>query len=293
MVSSHVNFANENEVCFNSVSDFNLSNSLGNSGIDNKCDKPDGWNDENTQGCVSRCTPPPILLVHGIYSSDTMWDQVENALQAEGFTTYRVGESQNSQLNSNSPGLLPNNGNIVLLSEQVRNAIQNIKTYTGRNKVNVIAHSMGGLVTRWYIKDPDYMNDIDKLITLGTPNEGAPIAQNQIAFLFGLTLGVTGSNTIVADTARYQMIPGSSFLQALNNNFDTYGIEHSEIAGTSLPQNLSLFLSLCLIQPSYCSLNSVTDSIVPRYSVNIPNINCYQRHVVHQDQLGVAYYEDN
>ncbi|MEI8343674.1 MAG: hypothetical protein WCF93_01835 [Candidatus Moraniibacteriota bacterium] len=52
--------------------------------------------------------------------------------------------------------------------------IAEIKTITNWPKVDVVAHSMGGLLTRQYIQSNDYQKDVDQLITLGTPNKGAP-----------------------------------------------------------------------------------------------------------------------
>lgn len=52
--------------------------------------------------------------------------------------------------------------------------IADIKTLANWPKVDVVAHSMGGLLTRQYIQSNDYQKDIDQLITLGTPNKGAP-----------------------------------------------------------------------------------------------------------------------
>lgn len=40
-------------------------------------------------------------------------------------------------------------------------------------QIDVIAHSLGGLMVRAYIQSPNYSNDIDKFAMLGTPNEGA------------------------------------------------------------------------------------------------------------------------
>ncbi|MEK7642551.1 MAG: hypothetical protein AAB392_02020 [Patescibacteria group bacterium] len=42
------------------------------------------------------------------------------------------------------------------------------------DKVDIVAHSMGGLVARSYAQSVDYENDIDQLIFLGTPHRGAP-----------------------------------------------------------------------------------------------------------------------
>ncbi len=41
-------------------------------------------------------------------------------------------------------------------------------------KVDIVAHSMGGLVARQYIQSGEYGSDVDQLIFLGTPHLGAP-----------------------------------------------------------------------------------------------------------------------
>lgn len=51
--------------------------------------------------------------------------------------------------------------------------IEEIKTQTGSQKVDLVAHSMGGLVARNYIADPTRASKVRKLITLGTPYLGA------------------------------------------------------------------------------------------------------------------------
>ncbi len=61
-----------------------------------------------------------------------------------------------------------------LTAVALRDKISEIKSISKCQKVNVIAHSMGGLVVRYYIESKQYQNDIDHLILLGTPNEGAP-----------------------------------------------------------------------------------------------------------------------
>ncbi|MCX6762155.1 MAG: hypothetical protein NT093_00015 [Candidatus Moranbacteria bacterium] len=52
--------------------------------------------------------------------------------------------------------------------------IEQIKTDTGRPKVDIVAHSMGGLLAREYIESDYYADDVDQLITVGTPQLGAP-----------------------------------------------------------------------------------------------------------------------
>ena len=57
--------------------------------------------------------------------------------------------------------------------QYLKPTIQQVKQITGGSKVDLIAHSMGGLVARSYIQGSSYGNDVDQLITLGTPHAGA------------------------------------------------------------------------------------------------------------------------
>ncbi|MFZ2975266.1 MAG: alpha/beta fold hydrolase, partial [Candidatus Moraniibacteriota bacterium] len=56
----------------------------------------------------------------------------------------------------------------------LKNKIQEIREETKISRVDLVAHSMGGLVARQYIEKLDQENNIDQLITLGTPQKGAP-----------------------------------------------------------------------------------------------------------------------
>lgn len=60
----------------------------------------------------------------------------------------------------------------VLLKQK----IDEIKTICNCDKVDLVAHSMGGLVARQYIQSDSYEQDVDQLIFLGTPHLGAPKA---------------------------------------------------------------------------------------------------------------------
>ena len=51
--------------------------------------------------------------------------------------------------------------------------INKLKDTYGVEKVNLIAHSMGGLIARAYIQSADYNYDINRFIMLGTPNLGS------------------------------------------------------------------------------------------------------------------------
>jgi len=62
---------------------------------------------------------------------------------------------------------------VALTAPLLDQKIETIKGQTGSTKVDIVAHSLGGLVARNYINDPVRAGKVRKLITLGTPNLGA------------------------------------------------------------------------------------------------------------------------
>jgi hypothetical protein len=67
---------------------------------------------------------------------------------------------------------VPNEVTAELLKEQIAEA----KAVCGCSKVDIVAHSMGGLVARSYVQGSDYADDVNKLIEVGTPNAGSVAA---------------------------------------------------------------------------------------------------------------------
>src|SRR4029079_17585823 len=71
---------------------------------------------------------------------------------------------------------------------ELKNKIDEIKIARGINKINLVAHSMGGLVVKGYLKE--YGGDsVDKFIDIGTPHIGAPKAFKILSY--GDNMGVT------------------------------------------------------------------------------------------------------
>lgn len=64
----------------------------------------------------------------------------------------------------------------VLTAFQLKDRINEVKAICGCDKVDVVAHSMGGLVARQYVESNYYQHDVDHLVFLGTPHLGSPEA---------------------------------------------------------------------------------------------------------------------
>ncbi|MBN2454661.1 alpha/beta fold hydrolase [Candidatus Woesearchaeota archaeon] len=94
--------------------------------------------------------------------------------------------------------------NIDTYAVRLKDIVDRVKYMTGKPKVNIIAHSMGGLVSRRYIQVFG-SEDVEKLIMIGTPNKG--IVGNIADYC-----PLTGEKLECRD-----MNKGSVFLQKLNS----------------------------------------------------------------------------
>ena len=144
----------------------------------------------NLQSTGVICPPPsgkpPVVLVHGWQGlgpetrrcsegisrpgpgvPNTFGDMA-TWLQNDGFDVWiahlDTGPGGTPRLEANAWGF-------ACLKDQ----IAYVKQQTGAQQVILIAHSMGGLVSRAYIEGPEYGNDVQALFTLGSPHAGIPI----------------------------------------------------------------------------------------------------------------------
>jgi len=113
-------------------------------------------------------------------------------------------------------------GDIANNSQLLKNTVNAVKARTGAAKVDLVAHSMGGLVSRYYIKNLGGSASVDSLIMMGTPNYGTDLANVAQFFTFGSCIGITACS---------QMARGSTFLNNLNAGDDTIGsVRYASIA---------------------------------------------------------------
>lgn len=64
----------------------------------------------------------------------------------------------------------------VTTAELLKQKIDAVKEICECDEVDLVAHSMGGLVARQYVQSGDYDDDVDQIVFLGTPQRGAPKA---------------------------------------------------------------------------------------------------------------------
>ena len=129
----------------------------------------------------------PVLLVHGVLVNDGMWFRFRRALLRRGIApVYTMNYG-------------PPHADIEHFAVQLAAKIDSIRTATGADRVVLVGHSMGGLVSRAYLRR--FGGDrVAKLVTIGTPHHGSVLAWSW------------------PGRALDQMHPGNPWLEELNRN---------------------------------------------------------------------------
>ena len=128
----------------------------------------------------------PVLLVPGWFDTGADLARLSMRLQDAGWPTEGVRAVTFAHRTGS------NRDHAVELAA----AVDSLRARTGAARVDVVAHSMGGLATRLYLRD--HPGAVRRVVFLGTPHRGTWTAY----FAFGESRG--------------EMLPGSGFLQELN-----------------------------------------------------------------------------
>ncbi len=111
-------------------------------------------------------TKYPILMVHGVFFRDfryfNYWGRIPDALQANGATVY-YGNQQSA-------------ASVADCGKELADRIRQLVHDTGCGKINIIAHSKGGLDSRAAIAMYDVSDLVASVTTINTPHRGCGFA---------------------------------------------------------------------------------------------------------------------
>lgn len=138
----------------------------------------------------------PVLLVHGYGCNSGYWQGMSKALNAACITHHAVD-------------MEPVFGSIDDYVPLIHAAVEELCRDTGADSIVIVAHSMGGLATRAYLREHGATR-VAKIITLGTPHHGTVLAQ------FGIGTNTREMHWVVNEQER----PGSAWLHALTQAED-------------------------------------------------------------------------
>lgn len=155
-------------------------------------------------------TKYPILLVHGVFFRDTKyfnyWGRIPSELEANGAAIFYGNHHSASSVADSAA--------------ELKARIIEILAETGAEKLNIIAHSKGGLDCRYAISKLGISDKVASLTTINTPHNGCLFADYLLSKIPSAT------KNKVADT--YNSIlrqfgePHPDFLAAVNDLTDHY-----------------------------------------------------------------------
>jgi hypothetical protein len=190
-----------------------------------------------------------VLLIHGLDEPGAIWDELTPHLLAHNATVIRFD--------------YPNDQALAASAKDLAAALRTLRA-RGVDEVSIVAHSMGGLVSRAVLVSPEAyagnaaatteLPSIERLIMCGTPNHGSPLAamqavaeareqivrrvQNTAAEGSGL-LAHSGDGN--GDAGR-DLCEGSDFLKELNAHPLPLHVQLTTICGVVTPAKACEYL---------------------------------------------------
>ena len=183
-----------------------------------------------------------VVLIHGLDDPGQVWQSLAPKLVEEDFNVWLMQ--------------YPNDQPIVESAQFFFKELKELKQL-GIGQISIVAHSMGGLVSREMLTSPKikYLTsakkrlvpEVGKLIMVGTPNHGSEFARFRVLtemrdHLVRLKKGEANWLGVILDgagEAKIDLLPGSRFLTELNGRPHPEGVDMLIIAGITSPWNES------------------------------------------------------
>lgn len=135
---------------------------------------------------------PPVLLLHGYMGTRGSMYILERRLAEDGHCVFSFNLGALNVRDIRSSAFL------------VHRKVEAILAQTSVKKIDIVGHSMGGLIGLYYVKKLGGHEKVRKLVMMGTPSKGTWVA----------LLGVMAAGLL--SQSSWQLLPGSRFLRELH-----------------------------------------------------------------------------
>jgi triacylglycerol esterase/lipase EstA (alpha/beta hydrolase family) len=181
-----------------------------------------GWNDYSCKPSATH--PRPVVLVHGTFANSIdNWLAFAPYLVNRGYCVFSLDYGQ-------LPGVPLFNalGPIDKSAEQLQVFVDKVLAATGAAKADLVGHSQGGLMPRYYLKFLGGAAKVNTFVGIAPDNHGTTLdgLTNLLPYFPGAEDLLSAVTPALAD-----QIVGSAFLTKLNAGGDTVpGVHYTVIA---------------------------------------------------------------
>ncbi|ADC51461.1 lipase, class 2 [Alkalihalophilus pseudofirmus OF4] len=194
---------------------------------------PPGANLPNCEPASDK--PNPVILVPGTFERSAQnWLTLSPELAKKGYCVYAM----NYGLTHSGPST----GDIKESAIELNEFVDNVLQLTGADKVDIIGHSQGGMMPRYYLKFLGGDKFVENLIAFVPSNHGT-------TGFFGLEQINSGAADITSCLACQQQLVGSEFLEELNKGNETPGNVSYTVISTKTDQVVIPYTSAFLDGP--------------------------------------------
>lgn len=181
-----------------------------------------GWND---YGCEpSAAHPRPVVLAHGTFGNSVdNWLVLAPYLVKRGYCVFSLDYGQLPAV-----PFFHGLGPVDKSAEQLDTYVDKVLGATGAEEVDIVGHSQGGMMPRYYLKFLGGAEKVNALIGLAPDNHGTTLLglTKLLPFFPGAADLLSTATPALAD-----QIAGSKFLTKLNAGGDTVpGVRYTVIA---------------------------------------------------------------
>jgi triacylglycerol esterase/lipase EstA (alpha/beta hydrolase family) len=204
---------------------------------------PPGANDWTCKPTAAH--PRPIVLVHGTFADmSNSWQALSPLLKNNGWCVFAL--NYGSYAGSGAIGVY-GTGEIRNSAQELNAFVDKVLAATGAAEVDLVGHSQGGMMPRWYLKFLGGAAEVNTLVGLSPSNHGTTV--DGIGLLARFFPGGSQFTGALCPACEEQIV-GSQFLAELNSGGDTVpGVEYTVIQ-TRYDQVVTPYTSAFLSGPN-------------------------------------------
>ncbi|MDT0485785.1 MULTISPECIES: esterase/lipase family protein [Streptomyces] len=181
-----------------------------------------GWNDYTCK--PSAAHPRPVVLVHGTFANSVdNWLALAPYLENRDYCVFSFDYGQLSGV-----PLFHGLGPIDKSAEQLKTFVDKVLAATGAPETDLVGHSQGGLMPRYYLKFLGGAAKVNALVGIAPDNHGTTLSglTSLLPYFPGIQDLLTTNTPALAD-----QVVGSPFLTKLNEGGDTVpGVKYTVLA---------------------------------------------------------------